>query len=95
MHRHDHAQRRVDVFELFADDAQADVVHAGAAVFGRHRGAEQSQLGHLRQDAAVEAVLAIEVVDLRRDLARAPFAHRALEQLVFFGEIEIKHEPSF
>ena len=32
VHRHDHAQRRVDVLELLADEAEADVVHAGAAV---------------------------------------------------------------
>ena len=92
VHRHDHAQRRVDVLELLADDAEADVVHAGAAVLGRHRRAEQPEVGHLREDAAVEAVLAIEVVDLRLHLARAPLAHRLLEQPLFFGEIEIKHE---
>ena len=37
---------------------------------------------------------AIEIADLRRDLARAPLAHRLLEQAVFFGQIEIHHETS-
>ena len=32
MHRHDHAQRGVDVLELLAGQAQRDVVHPGAAV---------------------------------------------------------------
>ena len=48
MHRHDHAQRRVDVFELLTDDPEADVVHAGAAILLRHRTAEQAKLRHLR-----------------------------------------------
>ena len=41
---------------------------------------------------AVEPVLAIQIVDLRRDFARAPLAHRLLEQPLFFGQIEINHE---
>ena len=89
VHRHDHAQRRVDVLELLADEPEADVVHAGAAVLLRHRASEQPELRHLRKDAAVEPVLAIELADARRDFAGAPFAHRLLEQLLFFGEIEI------
>ena len=50
VHRHDHAQRRVHVLELLAGEAEADVVHAGAAVLRRHRDAEQAELRHLRQD---------------------------------------------
>jgi hypothetical protein len=37
-------------------------------------------------------MLAVEIVDARRNLARAPFADRLLEQALFFGEIEIQHE---
>ena len=92
VHRHDHAQRRVDVLELLADDAEADVVHAGAAVFLRDRTAEQAKLGHLRQDVRVESMLAIELANLRRHRARAPLAHRLLEQPLLLGEIEINHE---
>ena len=84
MHRHDHAQRRVDVLELLAGEAEADVVHAGAAVFLRHRDAEQAELRHAAEDAlAIEAVLPIVFPDVRRDLARAPFADRLLEQALF------------
>src|SRR5262245_55001267 len=46
MDRHDDAQRRIDVFELFARQPQADVVHAGATVLFRHRNAEQSEALH-------------------------------------------------
>ena len=51
--------------------------------------AEQAELRHLRKDLRVEAVLAIELPDARRHLARAPFAHRLLEQPLFFRKIEI------
>ncbi len=83
MHRHDDAQRRVDVLQLLADEAETDVVHPGAAVLLWHRAAEQAEIGHLRQDIAVEPVLAIEVMDPGRDLARPPFTDGLFEQTVF------------
>ena len=64
---------------------EADVVHAGAAVFRRHRAAEQAEVGHLRQDVLVEPVLAIELADPRRHFARAPLADGVLEQPVLFA----------
>ena len=50
VHRHDHAQRRVDVLQLLAGQAEADVVHAGAAVLLRHRDAQQAQPLHAADD---------------------------------------------
>ena len=70
-------------------DPEADVVHAGAAVLLRHRTSEQPELRHLRQDLRVEPMLPIELSNARRHLAGAPLAHRALDQLMFFGKIEI------
>ena len=73
VHRHDHAQRGVDVFEFLAGQPQADVIHAGAAVLLRHRDAEQAEPGHAAEDAiAIEAVLAIGLADVRRNFPRAP-----------------------
>ena len=92
VHRHDDAQRRVDVLELLADEPEADVVHARAAVLDRHRAAEQAQLRHLRQDGGVEAVLAIELADVRRHFTRPPFADGLFQELLLFTEIEIDHE---
>ena len=87
MHRHDHAQRGVEIFELFARDAERDVVHAGAAVFLRHGDAEQSELRHPAEDAlAIEVMLAIVLADVGRDVARAPLADRLLQQPMFFRE---------
>ena len=60
MHRHDDAQRGVDVLELLAGEAQADVVHPGAAILLRDRDTEQSEPGHAAEDAiAIEAMLAV------------------------------------
>ena len=84
VHRQDDAQRRVRVLELFARDAEADVVHARAAVLRRHADAEQPELGHLRQQAAIERVLAIELLDARRNLPRRPLARRLLDEPMLF-----------
>ena len=71
--------------------AEADVVHAGAAVLLRHRDAEQAELGHPAEDAlAIETVLAIVLADVRRHLARAPFANRLLEKALLFVQAEIR-----
>ena len=51
--------------------------------------------GHPAEHAvAIEAVLPIGLPDVRRDLARGPFADRLLEQLLFVGQVEADHsEP--
>ena len=85
--RHDHPQRRVDVLELFARDPEADVIHARAAVFLRHRNPKQAKLCHAAQDAiAVEMMPAIVLADVRRHLTRRPLAHRPLQQALFVCE---------
>ncbi len=89
MNGHDDAQGRVDVLQLLAHEPEADVVHAGAAILLRHRTSEQPELRHLRKDLRVEPMRPIELPDARRHLAGAPFAHRALDQLMFFRKIEI------
>ena len=92
MHRQNHAQRRVDVLEFLAGQAEADVVHAGAAVLGGHRHAEQTQFRHLGQDPAIELVGAIELADPRRHLASRPFADGLLEQALLLGQVETEHQ---
>jgi hypothetical protein len=91
VHRHDHPERRVDVFELLTDDPEADVVHASAAVRLGHGGAEQAHLRHLRQHGRVEPMLPIQLTNARCDLAGAPLPDGALEQYLLLGEIEIDH----
>ena len=91
VHRHDDAQRRVEVLELLAGQPEADVVHAGAAVLGGDADAQQAERRHPRQDARVEPMLAIEVVDAGGNLAGAPFPDGLLQQALFFRELQVDH----
>jgi hypothetical protein len=92
VHRHDDPERRIDVLELLAHNAEADVVHAGAAELLRHRTAEQAELRHLRKNVPVEAVLPVELVDLWRDGPRSPLPHRLLEEPLLLRQVQINHE---
>ena len=49
---------------------------------------------HLAEKAALEAVLAVEVVDLRRDLLLAPLPHRRDERLVLVAQRKVDHVSS-
>ena len=92
VHRQDDAERRIHVLELFAREAQADVVEAGAAVLLRHAHAQEPQLRHAAEDAvAVEAVIAIELADARRHFPGRPLANRLLDQPLFVREVEADH----
>ena len=44
-----------------------------------------------RTRSRIEAMRAIESLICGRDFARAPLAHRLLEQLLFVGQIEVDH----
>jgi hypothetical protein len=90
VYRHDHAQRRVDIFELLAHDPKTDVVHARAAVLRRHAHAKEAELRHLGQQPAIEPVLAIQLLNRRRDFPRRPLTRGLLEQQMVFTEIEIQ-----
>ena len=91
MDRHDHAQVGVDVLELLGDEPEAQVVHAGAAVFLGNADPEQLQVGHPLQEATLEAVLAVQVVDLRRHLLRGPVPDHLLDRPVLFRQLEVDH----
>ncbi len=94
MHRHDHAQVRVDVLELLAGEAEADVVHARPAPLLGDADPEQRELRHLAQEVALEAVLAVELVDAGRDARAGPVAHRRDQRAVLLAELEVDHEGS-
>ena len=82
MHGHDHAQVRVHVLELLGDEAEAQVVQPGAALLLRDADAQQVQVGHALQEGALEAVLAVQVVDAwappRGRPSRAPLCSTCL-----------------
>src|SRR4026209_1355507 len=89
--RNNHTQRRIEVFKLLARDTERDVIHPRAAILLRDAAAEKPELRHLRQQAAVELVRTIEIVDSRCNRASTPLAHALLEQLLLFSKIEIDH----
>jgi hypothetical protein len=64
----------------------------GAAVLDRHRAAEQAELRHLRQHGRIEAMLPIELADVRGHFTRRPFPDGLFEELLLFTEIKIDHE---
>ena len=93
MHRHDHAQRRVDVFELFAREAEADVVHPGAAVLRRARRpravrAPPSAEGSPRSNLCARSSSRICGATSRAAHSRTDL----LEQALLLGEVEVEHQ---
>src|SRR4029453_18485738 len=92
--RHDHAQVGVDVLELLAGEPEAQVVHACAAPLLRDADPQQLELAHALQEVAVEAVRAVEVVDLRLDFLPRPLAHRLDERLVLLTQLQLDHGSS-
>src|SRR6266545_78829 len=55
------AESRVRPLELLAQDGEADVVHAGAAVAVGNRGAQEAQLAHPGEDLAVHLAARVPV----------------------------------
>ena len=90
----DDAERRVGALELLAQDREAGVVHAGAAVRLRDRGAEEAHLAHLREQLAVDLALLVPVADVRDDLGLGEGAHALADELVLIGQGEFDHGSS-
>ena len=75
---------------LFNDDGVGDVVKARAALgLGQRHGGE-SQVGGLAKRFARKLPALIQFARQRLHFAFGEFAHRALQQLLFFAEIEIQ-----
>mmetsp|Transcript_41417 Transcript_41417/g.97041 ORF Transcript_41417/g.97041 Transcript_41417/m.97041 type:complete len:470 (+) Transcript_41417:1594-3003(+) len=92
LHAHHRAVARVHPLHLAGDQAVADVVQAGAAVFGRDGGAQQAQLAHLAEDAGVGLLLA-EGLDHPgaqpvAAVGRCGIAHHAL----FVGQLLVEQQ---
>jgi len=56
--------------------------------------AQELQVGHPVEELPLEAVLAVQVVDLRGHLAAGPVAHRLLDRAVLLGQIKGNHDSS-
>ena len=87
----DDAERGVGTLQLLAQDREADVVHAAAAICLRDRRAEEALLGHLLEDLAVDFALLVPLADVRQDLGLGERPGRLLDEPVLVREGEIHH----
>ena len=81
--------RRVDARDLFEDDGAAQRVVSGAAVLFGHHDAEQPLFGQLRDQLRWKARVLVALGRAGRDLAVGELAHRLLENLLLFAQLEI------
>ena len=87
----DDPERRVGALELLADHREADVVHPAAAPLRVDRGAEEAQLGHAREDLAVDLALLVPLADVGLDLGLGELADRLLDEPVLVGRAKVDH----
>ena len=87
----DDAEGRVGPLQLLAQQREADVVHAGAAVRLRDRRPEEALLAHLGEELAVDLALLVPLADVRQDLRLGEGARALLDQAVLVGQAEVDH----
>ena len=90
----DDAERRVGPLELLAQEREADVVHAGAAVALGDRRAQEAQLGHPGEDLAVDLALLVPLADVGQDLGLGERAGGLLDEPVLVRQGEVDHGSS-
>ena len=71
VHRHGDPQVRVDRFQFFAGQPQADVIHALAAVPDREGQSQDPKLSHSPQHPLDGFLAPVKILDHRRDFLRA------------------------
>ena len=86
---HDHPKGGIGSLQLFAQDAQAGVVHARTAPALPDGRAQIAQLGHPVEHLAMHFVGPVPALDVGRDLARHEVAHALLHQQVLGGQGEV------
>ena len=90
--RDDQPERAPDAPDLLDRDRVGERVHAGAALVLGDRDAEPAHLAEPPDDLDRELVLALVLLDDRRDLLLHEVADRRPEQLVLRGEVQV-HRP--
>src|SRR5690606_10647418 len=86
LHADEAAQAAVAALQLLADQAVADRVEAGAAVFLRQRGTEQAQRRDLRDQLLREAALVEALADDRQHPLVGEPGYRLLHGTLLFAE---------
>ena len=89
MHRHRDADAGVCARQLLEHEDVGQEVGAGASVLLRHADAHQPDLGEPREDLLREAVLAVPVGRVGRDLGVRELAGERLDLLLLRCQLEV------
>ena len=92
LHRHRRAVAGIDALDLARDQPIGDIAEPGAAILFRNRGAEQAERAHLRDDGAVEALLAVVHQHAREQLVLGVAARGVAHHALFFRELALEIE---
>ena len=87
----DDTERGVGTLQLLAQDREAEVVHPGAAVRLRDRGAQEPELAHPLEDLAMDLALLVPLADVRQDLRLGEVPDGLPDELVLVGQREVDH----
>ncbi len=91
MDRHDDAQKSVDCFQLFANQAERNVVKAGAAVLFRNADAQQIQLAHFLQNFGMKLLRFVPLFDEGCDFFLRKLADGLHQGFVVFSQLKFNH----
>jgi hypothetical protein len=85
-------KRRVDALQLFADEAEGDVIVALTAITHRDVDAQDAQLAHALEGARLHLLAAIIFGNRRVDLTLGPVAHHRGGVQLFISQGKIDHK---
>ena len=91
MDAHDHPEGGVGPLQLLAQEPEADVVHARAAVALGDRRAEEAQLAHLAEGRQVDLVSLVPLADVGQDLRLGEGARGVPHEAVLRAQLEVDH----
>jgi len=90
LHRENHAGGSADAGNFFNDDGVRDVVEARTAFGFRQCDGGQAQFGGLAECFAGEMTGLVDLARQRLDFVFGEFPHGALQQLLFFIQLEVQ-----
>ena len=89
VHRDRHADTGIRARELLEHENVGEEVRARSAVLLGHADAQKPQLGELRDQLVREAVLAVPVGGIRRDLRLGELARERSDRLLVGTQLEV------
>ena len=88
---HRDSQKGVAGLELFADDAERDVIEPRSAILLRNADPHESQFGHLVEHGSLEVRFFIPLLDVRCDFPFDELSDSFCESYMIFAKLEINH----